>query len=165
MTVTFHNRHRLKRKHIKHFLADLQDKFHIPLFDDKSAIDIAQYENQKIIIVDDDIDFFYYKNTIFFTLNGINKYKPKDYFVIVDMGAVGFVTNGADVMTPGIVDADMKINPGDLVWIADETHRKPLGIGEALLSGEDMIHQNKGKAIKNIHYIGDILWQLSRGTI
>ena len=69
MTVTFHNRHRLKRKHIKHFLADLQDKFHIPLFDDKSAIDIARYENQKIIIVDDGIDFFYYKNTIFFTLN------------------------------------------------------------------------------------------------
>ena len=77
------------------------------------------------------------------------------------MGAVGFVTNGADVMSPGIVDADPQIQPGDLIWIADETHNKPLGVGEALLTGEEMIANTKGKAIKNIHYIGDALWEIS----
>jgi PUA domain protein len=163
MTITFRNRHRLKRKQIKNFLTDLQLKFSIPLFDEKSAVDTAQYDNQKIIIVDDDVDFFYYKEVIFFTLKGIYKYRPRNYYVIVDMGAVGFVTDGADVMAPGIVDADPKIEPGNLIWIADETHRKPLGVGEALLTGEEMIRQNKGKAIKNIHYIGDRLWQLSNG--
>ena len=161
MTITLRNRHRLKRKEIKQFLDQLQTKFNIPLFDEKSAVDTAQFDNQKILLINDHIDFFYYKDTIFFTLKGLYRYQPKDYFVIVDMGAVGFVTNGADVMAPGIVDADTKITPSDLVWIADETHKKPLGIGEALISGEDMKLHHKGKAIKNIHYIGDTLWHLS----
>ena len=161
MSASFRNRHRLKRKQIKFFLTDLQNKFNIPLFNEKSAVDTAQYDDQKIVIINDDIDFFYYKDRIFFTLKGINKYKPLSYYVIVDMGAVGFVTNGADVMSPGIIDADPKIKTGDLVWIADETHRKPIGIGEALLSGEEMVQLNQGKAIKNIHYIGDSLWQIS----
>lgn len=161
MTITFRNRHRLKRKEIKNLLNTIQNKFSITLFTEKSAVDTAQYEDMKIILVDDDIDFFHYKNTIFFTLKGINKYRPKKYRVIVDMGAVGFVTNGADVMSPGIVDADPQIQPGDMIWIADETHKKPLGVGEALLSGEEMKANTKGKAIKNIHYIGDALWEIS----
>ena len=161
MTPTFRNRHRLKRKEIKNLLNTIQNKFSIPLFTEKSAVDTAQYEHMKLILVDDDIDFFHYKDTIFFTLKGVNKYHPKKYYVIVDMGAVGFVTNGADVMVPGIVDADPQIQPGDLIWIADETHKKPLGVGEALLTGEEMIANTTGKAIKNIHYIGDPLWEIS----
>ena len=162
MTIPFRNRHRLKRKQIKQLLSTMHTKFLIEPFDDHAAVDIAQYDNQEIILINDSIDFFIYQDTVFFTLHGLNKYKPQDYFVIVDMGAVKFVTNGADIMTPGIVNADAKINPGDLVWIADETHRKPLGVGEALIDGVDMIHQKKGKAIKNIHHIGDKLWQISR---
>ena len=43
------------------------------------------------------------------------------------MGAVGFITKGADVMAPGITDADPMIQKDDLVWICDEKHRKPIG--------------------------------------
>ena len=164
MTIPFRNRHRLKRKQIAQLLSTMQSKFSIKPFDDHTPVDIAQYENQEIILINDSIDFFIYQDTTFFTLKGLNKYKPQDYFVIVDMGTIRFLTNGADIMTPGIVNADTKINQGDLVWIADETHWKPLGVGEALINGEDMIQKTKGKAIKNIHHIGDKLWQISHET-
>ena len=50
----------------------------------------------------------------------------------------------------------------DYIWVCDETHRKPLCVGKALLSGEEMKQGSSGKAIKNIHYIGDKLWKLSQ---
>ena len=88
----------------------------------------------------------------------LSKYKPKQNYVVVDMGAVKFVTNGADVMAPGIVDADENIDEDDQVWICDEKHNKPLAIGIALMSGEQMLKEKQGKAIKTIHYVGDQIW-------
>jgi PUA domain protein len=75
------------------------------------------------------------------------------------MGAVRFVTNGADVMAPGIVDADASIEKGHQIWICDERHHKPLAVGIALLNGNEMISAEKGKAVKLKHYIGDGLWK------
>ena len=80
--------------------------------------------------------------------------------VVVDMGAIKFVTNGADVMTPGVVDADPEILEGQQVWICDETHGKPLAVGIALVSGEEMVEQSSGKAVRLLHYVGDKLWTL-----
>ena len=103
----------------------------------------------------------YHKNKIVFTLHGLNKYKPKKNFVVVDMGAVKFVTNGADVMAPGVVDADSDILEGDQVWICDEIHNKPIAVGIALVNGEQMISQSQGKVINTIHYVGDDVWKYS----
>jgi predicted RNA-binding protein (TIGR00451 family) len=77
------------------------------------------------------------------------------------MGAIKFVTNGADVMGPGIVDADKGISENDPVWICDEKHHKPLAVGIATINGEQMINKIKGKAVKVIHYVGDNLWNFS----
>ena len=79
---------------------------------------------------------------------------------MVDMGAVKFVTNGADVMSPGIVDADENIIEGDQVWICDEEHYKPLAVGIAIMNGKQMISERQGKSVKIIHYVGDVLWNL-----
>ena len=104
--------------------------------------------------------FFYYDNNILFNLRGLERYKPKEHFVVVDMGAVKFVTNGADVMAPGIVDADNDIVEGDQVWICDERNHKALGVGIALMSGEQMVQEKNGKAISLVHYVGDTLWNI-----
>jgi PUA domain protein len=82
-------------------------------------------------------------------------------YVVVDMGAVKFVIKGADIMSPGITDADPNIKEGDLVIIVDETHRKPLATGRSLISGHDMVENSEGKAVKTIHHIGDKLWDLT----
>ncbi|MEA3199435.1 MAG: hypothetical protein QOE90_863 [Thermoplasmata archaeon] len=86
--------------------------------------------------------------------------KPTKAFVTVDMGAVKFVNNGADVMAPGITEADPSIQPGDLVWIRDEKNKVPLGVGEALIPGAQMPRGPKGKAVKALHHVGDEMWNL-----
>ena len=62
-------------------------------------------------------------------------------------------------MCPGIIDADLEIQKGDLVIVVDEVHGKPLAIGRALISGDDMM-SDKGKAIKSMHYVGDRIWRM-----
>ena len=92
------------------------------------------------------------------TLDGVIKLQPKKNYVVIDMGAIKYVTNGADVMAPGIVDADIDIIKDQQVWICDERNHKPLAIGIALVNGSEMIQKNSGKSIKVIHYVGDELW-------
>jgi len=78
--------------------------------------------------------------------------------VTVDMGAVRFVTNGADVMRPGIMKAEEGMEKGDLVVVVDETHRKPLAVCEALFAQEELMAMASGKVLKNLHYVGDKVW-------
>lgn len=158
MSVKIKNRHRLKSKEIKHFQSELKNCFDSIFFDDKSSVETGELDGVELIFIDGEPCFMIHDNKIIFTLYGLEKFRPKKNFVIVDMGAVRFVTNGADVMAPGIVDADQNICEEDQVWISDEKHRKPLAIGIAVMTGEQMINEKQGKAIKTIHYVGDSLW-------
>ena len=94
------------------------------------------------------------------TVKGALKMDIKSSYVVVDMGAVKFVAKGADVMSPGIVDADPSIKEGNLVVIVEESHKKPLAVGRSLISGTEMIENREGKAVKSLHYIGDDIWNL-----
>lgn len=80
--------------------------------------------------------------------------------VVVDMGAVGFVTNGADVMRPGVTFVEDGVALGTLVVVVDEHHGKPLAVGEALLDAEGMRRAPGGKVVKNLHWIGDKVWNV-----
>ncbi|MEK6823243.1 MAG: DUF1947 domain-containing protein [Nanoarchaeota archaeon] len=77
----------------------------------------------------------------------------------VDMGAVKFVTSGADVMRPGIKAIDVTLKKDQLVCVVDEKHNKPLAVGIMLMSGEDATKATSGKTVKNVHWIGDKMWQ------
>ncbi len=103
----------------------------------------------------------YIDGTPFFTVRGALELKPRRHLVTVDMGAVKFIRNGADVMSPGIVAADNSIKPSDPVVVIEERHKKPLGIGVALISGSEMVRNSKGKAIKIVHHVGDAIWHLT----
>jgi len=82
--------------------------------------------------------------------------------IIVDMGAIRFITNGADIMRPGIKKIDPTINKGDIVRIADETHERTLAVGKALYDSDEMEKITNGKVIKNIHTIKDSVWTFSK---
>ncbi len=94
------------------------------------------------------------------TIRGVLAWKIGKSWAAVDHGAIPFLMNGADCMGAGIHLADPNIEPGDLMWIRDQQHGKPLAIGMALVSGEEMMEMTKGKAIKTIHWVGDELWEL-----
>ncbi len=77
---------------------------------------------------------------------------------LVDMGAIPYVCNGADVMAPGIMGIEGGFEKDGLLVIRDVKHRKALGIGAALYTSEEMKGLKKGKAILNLHYVGDKIW-------
>lgn len=78
----------------------------------------------------------------------------------VDMGAVAYVVNGADIMRPGVVDVTPDVEAGKPVQIVDERHGKPLALGIALFSAGDLLAQEKGKVAKTWHHVGDDIWNL-----
>lgn len=94
------------------------------------------------------------------TLHAVIDENIEEKYATVDMGAINFVIKGADIMSPGIVDADNTIEPGETIVIIEETHHKPLAIGISLITGKEMVENKKGKAIKNLHYVGDPIWEL-----
>lgn len=80
--------------------------------------------------------------------------------VYVDMGAVPFVCNGADVMAPGITEVSGEFEEGELVVVRDVKHGKGLAVGKALVTSVEMREMKKGKTIRNLHYVGDKLWKV-----
>jgi PUA-domain protein len=79
--------------------------------------------------------------------------------VTVDMGAVKFVVQGADIMRPGIVELDSGIKKGEVVAVVDEKNRKPLAVCKALFSSEEIRNMSSGRVLHNNHFVGDVIWK------
>lgn len=152
-------RYYLQKKKLKELKKDLGD--YSTLINSKSKIEIQESEPYDIILIDGEPLVMKFGKQYFPTLKGALKLDINKKYVVVDMGAVKFVAKGADIMSPGIIQADPEVMEGDFVIIIDETHKKPLAIGKALISGPEMVENSQGKAIKTIHYIGDKIWNLN----
>ncbi len=142
----------MKRKAAKKLLAGLS-----VTFGDLQAgkVETAKYEDKELYIFDESIEFVKDENGLYPFLGG--SYLDSLPKVVVDMGAIRFVCNGADVMAPGITEMG-SFDEGDLVVIRDMNHGKALAIGVANKSSVDIEASKKGKVIKNLHYVGDKLW-------
>ncbi len=79
--------------------------------------------------------------------------------IVVDMGAVPFVCKGANIMAPGIRRFEGSFAKGDIVFVVDEKHGKPLALGEAIYDTEAAKNVKQGRIIRNIHYVGDSVWE------
>jgi len=84
--------------------------------------------------------------------------------ITVNMGAVSHICNGADVLAPGIVKIEKGFNKDDLVVVVDERHQKPLAIALTLTDSETARNLTRGKVAKNVHYVGDALWNQLKKT-
>ncbi len=113
-----------------------------------------------LVLVDGEPLVFYRDDEPYLTVRGANAESPTRRVVTVDAGAVSFVSDGADVMRPGIVDADEAIEAGELVAIAEESHGKVLAIGRAKVPGSEMLG-DQGKVVESIHFVGDELYQFT----
>ena len=81
--------------------------------------------------------------------------------VTVDMGAVKFMCNGANVMRPGIKNHSEFLKD-DIVCVIEESQHKYLAVGKSLVNSSDMKDMPKGEVIKNLHYISDKYWEISK---
>lgn len=131
------------------------------LFESQKRIEAIEAADAKIYLIDGkpllaDSDGKLFP-TLFF--NDFLSFLPK---IVVDMGAISYVCNGADVMAPGVVRVEGQFDVDDFVLIVDERHGKPLAIGSAVLDSQTSKQVKHGKIAKNLHYIGDRLWKSLR---
>ncbi|MHA1595364.1 MAG: DUF1947 domain-containing protein [Candidatus Baldrarchaeia archaeon] len=83
--------------------------------------------------------------------------------VTVDRGAVPYVLRGADVMVPGIIKFPKDVERGRIVAVKGEDLASPIAVGITLMDYNEFSSSNKGKAVKNIHHLGDKLWKFYMG--
>ena len=79
-------------------------------------------------------------------------------YVMVDMGAVKFMCNGANVMRPGITKFS-EFSKDELVCVVEESQNKFLAIGRSCVPSTEMEKLHKGEIVKNLHYISDKYWE------
>ncbi|PIN87862.1 RNA-binding protein [Candidatus Woesearchaeota archaeon CG10_big_fil_rev_8_21_14_0_10_32_24] len=119
---------------------------------------ILKEDTHKILYINNEPSFFYYNGKPIPTLKYLQTHERLKK-VMVDMGAVKFVVNGADIMRPGVMEIQEGIAKNDVVVVVDQNNGNPLAVGIALLGTEDLRAATSGKVIKNIHYVGDDLWK------
>ena len=113
-----------------------------------------------IYLVDKKPEIMEINECVFPTLRGAVAKPFNERRVVVDSGAIPFMAKGADLMRPGIVSISDDIKEGEPLVIVEESYKKPLAVGIALKNSEDMMACETGKMAKNIHYVGDDIWNL-----
>jgi len=142
----------MKNKEVKELISLVSEKYSYELPKDE------RYEkNDNIILVNNEPLFFYFEEKIVPSLRLLldDMILKK---ITIDMGAVPYAAKGADMMRPGITNIDDSIEKDDFVVVIDETHSKPIAVGVALFNSQDIKTMYAGKVVKNIHYIGDNIW-------
>lgn len=81
--------------------------------------------------------------------------------VQVDMNAIKFVCNGANIMRPGITDFSA-FKESEIVLVKDQTHKKELAVCISIVDDENGRKMEKGVVLNNIHHIGDEYWEMKK---
>jgi PUA-domain protein len=152
------SRHHLRSDEIDELEASLADQLGIDLDGDSyERVEFTDVDRD-VILVDGDPLVASFDGDLFVTVRGANTYPPESHVVTVDRGAISFVSDGANVMRPGITEATDDIGPGDLVVIVEEVHGKALAIGRAETDGSEMISES-GNVVESLHHVGDELYE------
>jgi len=155
-------RHSIRKSQAQALLARLFDQIgNSALFFHADMIEVIETNadvslflvNKKMLLLDTG-------DWVFPTLHGAIQFPFPERRVVVDAGAIPYVVNGADVMRPGIVSVSDDVKADSPVQIVDERHGKPLAIGIALFDAPDIRARTSGKMCKNIHHVGDEIWNI-----
>ncbi|MBS3794241.1 MAG: RNA-binding protein [Candidatus Thorarchaeota archaeon] len=119
-------------------------------------------DDSRVLLLDGEIVFWEEEGTLYPTLRALLSGIVDLPEITVDMGAVKFVANGADIMAPGVVEIDDVVKDGQVVAIVDERHGKPLAVGVATMDAEDMRNTDSGKVVLSRHHVNDELWQFGK---
>ena len=153
----------LKKSEIKKIFPEI-DKFRNELdFDEKrTRIEIIVTDAGSLYLFDGKPLLFRSEDKIIPTLF-FERYISSAPKIIVDMGAIPHLCNGADVMAPGVQKVADEFSKGGLVLIVEEKYGKAIAIGEALFNSNEIIKMNQGKIIRTFHYVGDSIYEVSKG--
>jgi len=154
-------RHLLKKREQRDEISRIEKEIgsSIERIDAKTQLESGVLDDgSRILLLDGQVIFFEHEGRMFpalrALLNGLIDV-PK---ITIDMGAVRFVVNGADIMRPGITEIDDRVKENSIVVVVDETHGKPLAVGVSKMGADDLRAATGGKVIKSVHHINDALW-------
>ncbi len=155
----------VRRKKVAPLLVTLEQALSIDLQVDGAFLEMAEYGPWSMVLVNKIAKAIEVKNEenerfVFLTLRGFLEHDDAAKWVEVDHGAIPFLMKGADCMVAGVHAADASIEVGDLVWIRDMKHKRPLAIGWSTMNADDLTNLSKGKGIKTLHWVGDELWDM-----
>ena len=140
----------------------------LKIVSEKWKIDIPKVKNLKVYEIDDEIQLITGEEIKILKIK--NEYIPflsevstlnKFPYVQVDMGAVKFMCNGANLMRPGI-KKNSEFSKDDIVCIVEESQGKFLAVGKSEIDSSELENMDKGEVLKNLHYISDKAWEISK---
>jgi PUA-domain protein len=161
---TKQRRYSVKSKEAKQILNEVSERFEVnveALFGLKANVEVVESDIGKIYLVNGKPLFFKVGERLLPTLffQDFVLQAPK---IVVDMGAVPYVCNGADIMAPGIVSVEGEFSKGDLVLVVDEKHGKPLALGESVYDAESVRNTKQGAVVTTLHFVSDKIWNFAK---
>ena len=162
-----HRRYSLKSKQAKQILTEVSERLKVnvdTLFGSKANVEVVDADAGKIYLVNGKPLFFKTGERVLPTLL-FQEFILRAPKIVVDMGAVPYVCNGADIMAPGIVRVEGEFGEGDLVLVVDEKHGKPLGVGESLYDSGSVRNTKQGAVVKSVHFVSDKIWNLTKTLV
>lgn len=161
---TKNRRYTVKSKQAKQILNEVSERLKVnvdSLFGAKANVEVVEADIGNVYLVNGKPLFFKVGKKFMPTLlfQDFTSHAPK---IVVDMGAVPYVCNGADIMAPGIVRVEGEFSEGDVVLVVDEKHGKPLALGESLYDAANVRNTKQGAVIKNVHFVSDKIWNFAK---
>jgi len=153
-------RYFLKAKDAKALLEKASEKLKINLeqiFKAKANVELIQTEFAEIYLINNKPSLVKIGENIFPTLV-FNEFLASSPKVVINMGAVPHVCNGANIMAPGIIRFEGEFREGDFVLVVDEKHGKPIAVGEIIYDMDAAKNVTHGIVVRNVHFVGDKIW-------
>jgi PUA domain protein len=160
--ITIRKRHTVRRSEMAEIVRRLEDELggEADRFTG-DRIEVAETGGPvRFYFVDREPLLFERGGVLFPTLRGAMARPFSARRITVDMGAVRFVVNGVDIMRPGIVALTDDIRADRPALVVEERHGKPLAVCIARLDADALRAETGGKVCKNIHHVGDEIWEL-----
>lgn len=151
--------HNLSKSNISEIIEQVTIQWHIELPKPKTLV-LHELDDNSSLITGDNITAIREGNVYlpFLSETGLLEKFPK---IVVDVGAIKFVCNGANIMRPGIKKFT-EFEKDDIICVVEEAHNKFLAVGKALVSSSEMPTLTKGEVIRNLHYISDKYWETAK---
>ena len=131
-------------------------------------IEIPKIKNLRIYFITGDAQIITSKDMMILKIGDVHlpflsqkELLEKFPHVMVDMGAVKFMCNGANVMRPGIRSYS-EFEKDQIVCVIEESQHKFLAVGKAMVQSSELETMKKGEVIKNLHYISDKFWEIGK---
>jgi PUA-domain protein len=125
----------------------------------RNKVDCIDIDESRIYFIDERPYLLKTEKGLFPTLI-FKEFLAKLPHVIVDIGAIGHICNGADVMAPGIREINGDFKQSSTIVVKEEKYNKSIALGLSIYDVQDLKSIKKGRVIENIHYVGDMFWEI-----